>query len=536
MTDPIPSTHSQHLGVTRPLSDSSRARAATSALSRLARDGVAHDVLWHEGGRAFGRVLLGRFRDELFSDASVEDAVATAISAAYASSTAPVGQREGWVACAFAVVVRDILRASLESPAVDELAHGAQMAECVARAVRARMGDALPAGAKDGVANSARRAMAELHESAIATEGVPAVTAAIFGHLRHGCSQLRTGVTIDAIARAAVTRADRSEHGDALSAWTRADARVRRAVVSASLSETAVVLARAAGRDWSRSPEVSVGLARCAFGVLGAAGECAPWLLGAAEPADTHHTHDTRGASDAMDAGAARVHERDTSAQAELGRAMSDAMIKSAAGGAPANFTANTESTVSTVSTNNNGPQGNAANGNATHAPRTQQVLATLEHDAHDAAWRLAGSQFVKLMRDPLVGLLSRHLAPGDESMRARIAAFLDTEIGAAMLSAMLSAALSALPRAAGPVPDRLARELRVRAMTDAGDVVADLVMGPLRQVMALYLQDPGFNAPMAMAMAPSLEAPRAMNGAANASSASNVSFTNAAHEGSTAG
>jgi hypothetical protein len=28
--------------------------------------------------------------------------------------------------------------------------------------------------------------------------------------------------------------------------------------------------------------------------------------------------------------------------------------------------------------------------------------------------------------------------------------------------------------------------------MSDAGDVLADLLMGPLRQVMALYLQDPG--------------------------------------------
>lgn len=522
MTDPIPSTHSQQLGVTRPLSDGSRARAATSALSRLARDGVAHDVLWHEGGRAFARVLLGRFRDELFADASVEDAVSTAISAAYASSVAPVGQREGWVACAFAVLVRDVLRASLESAAVDELAQGAQMAECVARAVRARMGDTVPAGAKDGVANGARRAMAELHESAIATDGVPAVTAAIFGHLRHGCSQLRTGAGIDAIARAAVTRADRSEHGDALSAWTRADVRVRRAVVSASLSEASVSLARAAGRDWSRSPEVSVGLARSAFGVLGAAGECAPWLLGAAET----------GAPRAMTEPAAS--ERDTSAPTELGRAMSDAMIKSAAGGAPANTPENATSTESTVTTmSNHGSQGNAANGNATQAPRAQQMLATLEHDAQDAAWRLAGSQFVKLMRDPLVGLLSRHLAPGDESMRARIAAFLDTEIGAAMLSAMLSAALSALPRAAGPAPDRLARELRVRAMTDAGDVVADLVMGPLRQVMALYLQDPGFNAPMAMAAAPSLEAPRAVHSSASANTGA---FASSAHESNAAG
>jgi hypothetical protein len=47
----------------------------------------------------------------------------------------------------------------------------------------------------------------------------------------------------------------------------------------------------------------------------------------------------------------------------------------------------------------------------------------------------------------------------------------------------------------AGETPQRLARELRVRAMADAGDVVAELLMGPLRQVVSLYLQGvPGAN------------------------------------------
>jgi hypothetical protein len=478
---------------------------AASALARLAREGVAHDVLWHEGGRAFARTLFAKLKDELTPDASIEDAISNAVSGAYASSSAPVGQREGWVACALTVLVRDVLRASLESDDDRALVEGAALAERIARATRARMGDSVPSGAKDGVANAARRAMAELHESALGTEGVPAITTAIFGHLRHGSSQLRIGVAIDAIARGAVTRADRSEHGDSLSAWTRADARVRRAVISASLTEAAVALARTSGREWSRSPDVSVGLARCAFGMLGAAGESAPWLLGERERAnDARDGDDDRGARAANDP---------SESTAAIGRALSDAMTKSAAGGAHA-MTAKTESNaMSNSNGNNNGTSGN--NG----TPRTQQVLATLESDAQDAAWRLAGSQFVKLMRDPLVGLLSRHLAPGDESMRGRIAAFLDTEIGTAMLSALLSAALSALPRAAGPAPDRLARELRVRAMTDAGDVVADLVMGPLRQVMALYLQDPGFNAPTMLA-APSLEAPRAAGTSAVGASA----------------
>ena len=137
---------------------------------------------------------------------------------------------------------------------------------------------------------------------------------------------------------------------------------------------------------------------------------------------------------------------------------------------------------------------------------KTQALTQTIKLDASEAAWRTAGSQFVKLAREPLVGLLTRHLAPNDEAFRARLAAFLETELGTALLASMLSATLSAMPQTTGEVPQKLARELRVRAMADAGDVMADVLLGPLRQVMALYLQDPA-GAPVA---APALDAPQA--------------------------
>ncbi|MFO0659532.1 MAG: hypothetical protein U0165_06850 [Polyangiaceae bacterium] len=123
---------------------------------------------------------------------------------------------------------------------------------------------------------------------------------------------------------------------------------------------------------------------------------------------------------------------------------------------------------------------------------KTTQIINTLQNDALDAAWRTAGSQLVKLARDPLVGLISRHLAPGDESIRMKIALFLQTEVGTALLASVLSLGLSAMPNNAGPAPARLARELRVKAMADVGDLIAEVLMGPLRQVMSLYLQDMG--------------------------------------------
>lgn len=123
-------------------------------------------------------------------------------------------------------------------------------------------------------------------------------------------------------------------------------------------------------------------------------------------------------------------------------------------------------------------------------------IMKTLQNDAVDAAWRTAASQFVKLTREPLVAVLSRHLGPDDESMRKKIADFLATEVGTALLTSVLSVGLSAMPATGNEAPQRLARELRVKAMTDMGDVVADVLMGPLRQVMSLYLQGVPANLP----------------------------------------
>lgn len=120
---------------------------------------------------------------------------------------------------------------------------------------------------------------------------------------------------------------------------------------------------------------------------------------------------------------------------------------------------------------------------------KTAAALKTLEVDATEAAWRLAGSQFVKLTKEPIVALLSRHLGPDDASLRAKIAAFLDTELGTALLSGMLSVGLSAMPLPANNVSQQLSRELRVKSMSLAADSIADVLMGPLRHVAVMYLQ-----------------------------------------------
>jgi hypothetical protein len=117
-------------------------------------------------------------------------------------------------------------------------------------------------------------------------------------------------------------------------------------------------------------------------------------------------------------------------------------------------------------------------------------VVKTLQSDANEATWRIAGSQLLKLTREPLVALLSRHLGPEDESMRRRVATFLETDLGSSLLAAALSMGLSAMPASAGEAPQKLGRELRIRSMAGVGDIVAEVITGPLRQVMAYYIKD----------------------------------------------
>lgn len=122
------------------------------------------------------------------------------------------------------------------------------------------------------------------------------------------------------------------------------------------------------------------------------------------------------------------------------------------------------------------------------------KIVDEAKDSAADAAWRTGGRQLVKLTQEPLVALLQRHLDLNDDSARVKIASFLSTDVGKALVGAVLSMGLAVVPgdEKLKAVTQRLARELRVESMALMGDLVAEVVMGPLRQVIALYLQDLG--------------------------------------------
>lgn len=125
-----------------------------------------------------------------------------------------------------------------------------------------------------------------------------------------------------------------------------------------------------------------------------------------------------------------------------------------------------------------------------TSPTKTERAISQLKDDAADAGTRVMAKQFVKLAREPAVALLSRNLAPDDEGMRAKVAAFLETEMGTAVMQMLLSSALMVVPESAagGELASDISRELRVAFMADAGDMLAEVVVAPLREVMSKAL------------------------------------------------
>lgn len=120
----------------------------------------------------------------------------------------------------------------------------------------------------------------------------------------------------------------------------------------------------------------------------------------------------------------------------------------------------------------------------------TMGLVATAAEDVSAAATRVAALQFLRLARDNVAALLARHLAPGDEALRGRIAEFLRTDLGMAMVAGTLSIGLTLMPGGEGVafLPS-LRRELRVSAMAGAGDAVAEALMAPLREATATWLR-----------------------------------------------
>ena len=102
--------------------------------------------------------------------------------------------------------------------------------------------------------------------------------------------------------------------------------------------------------------------------------------------------------------------------------------------------------------------------------------------EAPEALTRTAGTQLVKLCKEPLVAAISRKQG---SDFAEKVGGFLETETGDAFLSVLLSLAMPLSPGVPENVKNTMSQELRVRGMYKASDALADVFMGPLRQVMS---------------------------------------------------
>jgi len=385
----------------------------------------SHDGAWR--GREFGLALLKGLRETL-PTCDVVTAVTMAVDAATPpTDSVERGFEEQWARYTLTWAARSLVAQSMDAPGptAAELRVVAGAMAGVPLRVRGASG-APDAGVFEAMIDATRLSLDGLGESGFERVFTQQV--------KHSASLLVVGNhAVDDLLRGAVIRSDRVAQTQALEGWARATMDERRAQVAHGLAEAAWALAERSATEGDA--RVRRAMVRVAAQIAARLDRVGQWVPVSAVTAVT---------------------------------TTADSNTKSAAPSAPTP-SAKTERTMD--------------------EKKIPPVLKSLEVDATDAAWRLAGSQFVKLAREPLVALLSRHLGPDDPALRARIAAFLETELGASLLSGVLSLGLAAMPLPAGDVSHKLSRELRIRAMAGTSDVIADVLMGPLRQVAVTYLQ-----------------------------------------------
>jgi hypothetical protein len=415
------------------------------------RQGPWRETPWDERSRRFGHALLTGLRESLHT---LQPMTAVSAACTTARGELPLASavfHETWSRVVLVWAVREVLRAAYAETDLSVSNELVRIASELAAAT-AQLGTVEGSAATaqlpfEQMVDAARDAFNRTRDNATLSADERMFLGAYVHQLKHIASLLAVGGhSVDSLVRGAVTRTDRTVRRDGLAFWMGASFEQRQNLVQRGLAEAAWALAAQVVREQGRneqSRDLCLWLARTACQLMARIDRVDAWV-----PTTEHDiTADVSPPLQPVPR-AVPVHE----------------------------VTKTPEKTMD--------------------APKpTNPVLKTLESDASDAAWRLAGSQFVKLTKEPIVALLSRHLGPDDASLRARIAAFLDTELGTALLSGVLSAGLSALPMPNSDVTHKLARELRVRAMASAGDTIADVLMGPLRQVAVLYLQGQGAEA-----------------------------------------
>jgi hypothetical protein len=431
-------------------------------VDRVLRGEPWHESPWEAKPRQFGKTLLEGLRQSIESH-PVPISVASAYTAARGESPlAPAAYHETWARLSLLWVARQLLRASFEDAAADDENVRQELWRLSSELIQAtdqlngyKTTD-LGAWPTERVVDAVRESLNRFRDRIVLDNDAAKFLAGYLEQCKHIVSLLAAGKqSVDSLLRGTVVRIDRYARQENITAWVNADLPTRQAWVRRVIMEAAWALSDAIPLEYNgeeRAKQACLWLARMASQVAGRAERAGEWI-----PVDRPQM---------PEASAVKPVVMLPPVTATLPSQVQTKELKKQE--APVPVPAKKEAKVD---------------------DKKKELLKLLEGDATDAGWRLAGKQFLKTTREPIVAFLSKQLGD-DDSIRVKVAAFLETDLGEALLASMLSMGLSVLPETTGDIPKRLARELRVHAMTDVGDVVADLLMGPLRQVAVMYLQN----------------------------------------------
>ncbi len=130
------------------------------------------------------------------------------------------------------------------------------------------------------------------------------------------------------------------------------------------------------------------------------------------------------------------------------------------------------------------------------------KVLDTVVDDSKEIAIRMGAQQLAKGVREPLAAMLLAQLGLEDNnSTRAKIAGFLNSDIGLGLVSLVCSVGIKSLPLpgVAREVMDSLGKELRLQAEMSIATPVVEMVSAPMRYLLTeqvLLLPIPGLKKP----------------------------------------
>lgn len=116
---------------------------------------------------------------------------------------------------------------------------------------------------------------------------------------------------------------------------------------------------------------------------------------------------------------------------------------------------------------------------------KTQKQVRKFKKSGKEALFRAGVKNAALLVKAPIVGLLSSGIAPGDESLRAKLAAFMDTELGTALAMGVACMLLELSP-IQNDKTETISDELRTKCLEIGADKLMLMFAAPLEGLIKI--------------------------------------------------